>query len=109
MTSRYDALPPELLSPLKDYLIDYTWRVNGKEIVNCPNCRKHGVIRQLPDSTDYVVVHKESPRLMDDEESYLEFCTISEVQAKKVLERKETLRVSSLERHYKKKKTIRWQ
>lgn len=92
---------------MKDYLIDYTWRVNGKEIVNCPVCKKHGVLRrQLDDDNSYHVVHRESPRL-EDKEYYQEFCTITELQARKVSRQKEKRRLESLERNRNKIKARR--
>ena len=32
---------PFLVKPMKDTMLDYTWRTNGKEVLICPECKKN--------------------------------------------------------------------
>lgn len=83
---------------MKNHCIDYTWRVQGKEIVKCPNCRKQGVLRSFLDDV-YIVVHRELPLIGEEEETHLEeSCIVSAAEVKKVLYRKEVIRKEAYER-----------
>ena len=83
-------------TPMKDTLLDYTWRTNGKEVLICPECKQNGTPRRTDDDR-IIMLHKEV--LSDFSGAHMvEYCETSNDEINATLVRKEKARVAAYER-----------
>lgn len=84
-----------VLRPMKDTMLDYTWRTNGREVLICPICKRNGTPRTAGDDK-VIMLHKEI--VSDFRAAHIvEFCEADNTEIRAALIRKEKARLYSFE------------